>query len=91
MLGRAWGFGITSPIPWLMQSQGFLGVNMLRISDEKPEVLRRCLEGVIEFWKSGRLKLHVGGVFPEERIVEAHRALSGRGTVGKVVLSWSSS
>jgi NADPH2:quinone reductase len=89
MLQLAWGFGLTSPIPWLMKSQGFLGVNMLKISDQAPETLRRCLEGVVDFWKTGKLKLHVGGEFRADQIAEAHRALGGRGTVGKVILRWS--
>ena len=88
MLKLASGFGITSPIPWLMNSQGLIGVNMLRIADHHPEVLQRCLQGVIEHWKAGKLELHVGGVFPAEKVADAHRALGGRGTLGKVILTW---
>jgi NADPH:quinone reductase-like Zn-dependent oxidoreductase len=88
MLKLAWGFGVTSPIPWLMKSQGFVGVNMLRISDDRPETLKRCLEGVVDFWKTGQLKLHAGGVFSERDITQAHQALGSRGTIGKVILKW---
>ena len=88
LLGLAWGFGLTWPLPWLMESKGFLGVNMLRISDEKPATLQRCLAGVVKFWASGQLKLHVGGEFPAEQVAEAHKALGGRGTMGKVILRW---
>ena len=88
MLKLASGFGLTSPIPWLMNSQGLVGVNMLRIADHHPEVLQRCLRGVIDHWKQGKLKLHVGGVFPAEKISDAHRALGGRGTTGKLIITW---
>ncbi len=87
-LKLAIGFGITSPIPWLMNSQGLIGVNMLRIADHHPEVLQRCLKDVVEYWKTGKLHLHVGGIFPAEKIHEAHRALGGRGTIGKLILNW---
>ena len=90
LLQLAWGFGVQSPIPLLMQSKSLIGVNMLKIADERPEVLRRCLIGIIDFWKTGQLKIHVGGVYPTEAIAEAHRALGGRGTTGKLVLNWGS-
>ena len=87
-LKLAFGFGMTSPIPWLINSQGLIGVNMLRIADHHPEVLQRCLKDVVEYWKTGKLLLHVGGVFPAEKVNEAHRALGGRGTIGKLILTW---
>ena len=89
MLKLARGFGITSPIPWLMNSQGLIGVNMLRIADHHPVVLKRCLQGVVEHYRKGKLKLHVGGVYPAARIADAHRALAGRGTTGKLILTWN--
>jgi NADPH:quinone reductase-like Zn-dependent oxidoreductase len=90
MIRLASGFGLTSPISWLMNSQGLIGVNMLRIADHHPEVLKRCLHGVVEHYRKGRLKLHVGGVFPAEKIADAHRALGGRGTTGKLIMTWGS-
>ncbi len=87
-LKLVWGFGLTSPIPWLMNSQGLVGVNMLKIADHHPEVLKRCLQDVVEYWKTGKLQLHVGGIYPAEKIADAHRALGGRGTLGKLVITW---
>ncbi len=88
LLGLALGFGLTSPISWLMRSQSLIGVNMLRIADQKPQTMQRCLAGISALWTSGRLKLRSGGEFDAARIAEAHRALGGRGTIGKVVLRW---
>lgn len=36
--------------------------------------------------RNGRLRLHVGGTYPLARAADAHRALEGRATMGKVVL-----
>ncbi|MEK7689381.1 MAG: zinc-binding dehydrogenase, partial [Bdellovibrionota bacterium] len=87
-LKLATGFGIFSPIPWLMSSKGFLGINMLKIGVHSPATLRRCLDGIIGRWKSGKLKLHSGGVYPAAKLGDAHRALGSRGTIGKLVIEW---
>lgn len=45
--------------------------------------------GLAELYKlagSGQLKVTIGATYPLERAAEAHRALEGRGTTGKLVL-----
>ena len=53
-IGKKWGFlsslnfvrkmGLAIPIGFVMSSKGVVGVNMLKIADETPDVLRRCME-----------------------------------------------
>lgn len=51
----------------------------------REELLERA-EAVLGWVKDGSLSLHVGAEFPLERAADAHRALEGRQTTGKVLL-----
>jgi NADPH2:quinone reductase len=81
-------FGFPHPIALLMGSKSILGVNMLRIADHRPEVLGRCMQAVARLVADGTLRPAVGGRFTADRIAEAHDFLGGRGSTGKVVVTW---
>lgn len=51
-----------------------------------PESLRTGLTELFDLAVRGQLKVTIGGTYPLERAAEAHRALEGRRTTGKVVL-----
>ncbi len=51
-----------------------------------PERLRTGLAEMFELAVGGQLKVTIGGTYPLERAGEAHRALEGRSTTGKLVL-----
>ncbi len=84
----AFGFGFYSPIPFLMKSQGIIGVNMLKLADNRPDTLQRCLENVADMIVKGELTPHVGGIFRHTELAKAHDFLGGRGSIGKVVVEW---
>jgi NADPH:quinone reductase-like Zn-dependent oxidoreductase len=65
-----------------------MGVNMLRISDERPDVLARCMHGVADMALSGRLEPIVGGRFAAGEIAAAHELLESRTSIGKIVVTW---
>ena len=52
----------------------------------RDELLGRA-EEVLKWVQSGELKLHIGLTLPLSEVVEAHRQLEGRGTVGKILLT----
>lgn len=87
-LGLAWNFGIFSPIQLLMNSKGIIGVNMLRIADYKPLIIKRCLEEVVRLTENGTLNPEIGGTFPIEEIGEAHAFLESRKSTGKIAVKW---
>lgn len=87
-LDLAWKFGIYSPIQMLLKSQAVIGVNMLHIADEKPQVIKRCLDEVVKLTEEGKLKPFVGGVFKFDKIGDAHALLEGRKSKGKVIVEW---
>lgn len=88
-LGLAWNFGVLSPIQLLMQSKGVIGINMLRIADYKPLVLKRCLEEVVRMTEEGILNPEEGGTFYIEQIGEAHAYLESRKSTGKIAVTWN--
>jgi len=82
-------FGFFHPIPLLVNCRSLIGVNMLRLSDQRPEALQRVLQGIASLAFQGEIRPVVGGRFTADRIAEAHEFLAGRGSTGKIVVSWA--
>ncbi len=87
-LKLAWGFGLIFPPLLIMQTKSLIGINMLRVADDKPDVLKRCLESVVKMHEQGILKPHTGAVFTADKIAEAHEFLESRKSMGKVIVKW---
>lgn len=85
----ALSFGFPHPIPLLINSRSILGVNMLRIADHRPLVLQRCMQNVAALVRNGILRPVVGARYTAAQIGEAHAFLEGRGSVGKIVVTWN--
>jgi len=81
-------FGIYHPAQFMMNSKSLIGVNMLKIADNKPEVLKRCLENVVRLVEEGVFKPQEGKVFKASDIAEAHKFLESRKSTGKVACKW---
>ncbi len=86
----ALSFGFPHPIPLLIHSKSIIGVNMLRLSDQRPLALKRCLDAVVRLTLNGELQPTVGGRFSVKEIAKAHAFLEGRASIGKVVVTWNS-
>jgi len=84
----ALSFGFQHPIPLMLNSKAIIGVNMLRLSDQRPLALKRCLDAVVELAIKGEVKPTVGERFAVGDIAKAHAFLEGRGSIGKVVVTW---
>lgn len=82
------GFGFMHPVGLLMNSTGVLGVNMLKIADHKPEVLKHALDKVVEMAEKNEILPYVGKEFKASEISDAHAFLESRKSIGKVVLHW---
>lgn len=80
--------GMMLPIFLVGSSKSIIGVNMLNIGDDKPEVLARCMKEVADLVKSGKLKPHVGAKFKATEIAAAHDLLESRKSMGKIVVYW---
>jgi|TARA_B110000037_G_scaffold223099_1_gene302080 NADPH2:quinone reductase len=84
------GFGFYHPILFLMKSTAIIGVNMLRIGDDRPDVLKRCLNSVISQLDSGILDPKVSKVFNSKELTEALYFLKSRKSIGKISIRWNS-
>ena len=87
-LKLVFGFGLMFPPFLIMQSKSFIGINMLKIGDDKPQILQRCLHNVMQWYRDGILKPHVEKVFNYRELPEAHEFLESRKSIGKVVVTW---
>lgn len=81
-----WNMGLVVPISLMMKSRSLIGVNMLRLSEDRPELIAECLGKVVEAHAAGWLKPYVHQEFPVDRTPEALEALSSGTTMGKVVV-----
>ena len=80
--------GFFTPIVLMMKSKNILGVNMLKIADNKPQVLERCLRAVVGLYTDGKLDPQVGGVYTSDQLADAHSALESGKTTGKLIVTW---
>ncbi len=87
-LGVVKGFGLFSPIALLNPSKSLIGVNMLRIADDKPEVLQRVIRGAVDMYEDGVIQPLGGGIYSISELAVAHQALEKRKTMGKLAVKW---
>jgi NADPH2:quinone reductase len=78
--------GLFSPYRFVQSCRTLVGFNLSLVPDRSGE-LRRGAQEIFEAWKEGRIRPILGPRFPFERLPDAHRALAGRGTTGKVVIT----
>ncbi len=87
-IGVALGFGFYSPIALLNPSRSLMAVNMLTIGDEKPHIVNRVMNGVIQLYNDGIIQPLDGGLYNIDQLADAHDALEKRKTMGKVAVKW---
>jgi NADPH2:quinone reductase len=87
-LKTALAFGLYHPAQLIIPSKSLMGVNMLRISDYKPMVLKHCLDGVVKLYEEGAIRPSVGKVFPADEMYKAHEMIESRLSAGKVAVKW---
>ena len=80
--------------PWVhalsltARSKGIVGLNLLKIADERPETLFRAMRETVALHARGELAPLVDRAFPVEQAAEAHAHVESRRSMGKVVLLW---
>jgi len=80
--------GLMIPIGLMMQSKSVLGINMLKVADEKPEVIQECLNAVIALYRENIIQPQIGGEFNASELAKAHALLEGGKTIGKLAIHW---
>jgi NADPH:quinone reductase-like Zn-dependent oxidoreductase len=75
--------GFLSPYEVVQSCRTLIGFNLSLLPDTHGE-LRRAASQIFALWRQGAVRPVLGPSFSFERLPEAHRALAGRGTTGKV-------
>ena len=81
-------FGFYHPAQLMMPSKSIIGINLLSIGDQHPQVIERCLAKVITLYKEGVFLPAISKVFAATDIAAAHDYLEKRKNIGKVVIEW---
>ena len=77
--------GFFSPYSFVQSCRTLIGFNLSLLPDRTGQ-LRRAAEELFDLWKGGRIRPILGPRFGFGELPDAHRALAGRGTTGKVVV-----
>ncbi|MCB9226630.1 MAG: zinc-binding dehydrogenase [Chitinophagales bacterium] len=88
-IGVGLGFGFYHPVQFMLKSQAMIGVNMLRIADNRPFTLKRSLDNVVRDVEKEILNPTVAKIFSINQLAEAHNYLESRKSIGKVSVSWN--
>lgn len=84
----AWQFGLYHPVQLMMRSKSFIGVNMLKVGDYRPEALQYTMQQVVKGAQEGYLKPENATIYRADQLATAHEALQTRKTIGKVAIQW---
>ncbi|MEL6671338.1 MAG: zinc-binding dehydrogenase [Bacteroidota bacterium] len=82
-------FGFYHPIKLIGPSKGLIGVNMLSIADNRPDILSRVLKSTVMLAESGVIHPTIGGEFTIDELAKAHHLLETRQTMGKLLVRWA--
>jgi NADPH2:quinone reductase len=81
-------FGFYHPLQFLSNSKGIIGINILKVGEERPDKISEAMEAVVQMVEKGILKPHIGGEFSVDDLAEAHAFLESRKSMGKIVVKW---
>ncbi len=87
-LGLLLKTGFYSPLFMMMKSKSIVGLNMLKLADNRPDIVQHCLNRVMEIYLDGAINPVSGQIFAAEKIGDAHAALENRSSIGKVAVRW---
>ncbi|MEV4642343.1 medium chain dehydrogenase/reductase family protein [Actinoplanes sp. NPDC049548] len=85
LAGQLTGVPVLTPFGMMNRNHTVSGVNLGHLWD-RSDLLREELAALLELWREGVVKPRVDAVFPFEEAAAAHRRISERRNIGKVVL-----
>lgn len=83
-----WDMGLIIPIFLMMKSKSLLGVNMLRMSEHKPELVGTCMKDALAAQLEGWLIPRVHPLFTSDQLPQALELLGSGKSIGKVAVRW---
>ncbi len=82
-------FGFYHPMILVGGSRSLVGVNMLRLADHRPEVIRQVLAETAASASTGLLKPTIDSTFDATEFPAAIERLRSRASIGKILLTWN--
>lgn len=80
--------GFVSPLFMMMKSRSVIGVNMLRIADNRIDIIGDCLSALLDLYANGEIHPKVGAEFLATDIATAHELLESGRSMGKIYVYW---
>lgn len=74
------------PYELMMKDQSFIGINLKRLSEQKPAALAQCFQEILQWVEEGKLKPILSKTYRMDEIQAAHQFLQERKSIGKVVI-----
>lgn len=84
----AWNMGLIIPIFLMMRSKSLIGVNMLRLSDHKPQLVAEAMHGALGALREGWLEPRVHPLFAIGELPQAVELLGSGKSIGKLGVRW---
>jgi len=85
MVGNYLSMVTTNSVDLLLHSTSFCGVNMKRVSDDRPDIVAECLQQIKSLFYKGALRTFVTKVYDWKDINQAHADIESRKTRGKLI------
>lgn len=80
--------GFVSPLFLIMQSKTIIGINILKLGDQKPQVLANSMAEVIRMAAQKEVDPQVFSAVQINDINSSHKNLEDRKTIGKLAVFW---
>ena len=77
------------PLKLMNANRGVIGVNMNPLARNRPDLIGREFDGLLEFYDRGILRPRVDKIVDAKEPADAHRQLESRKNVGKVLLRFA--
>jgi NADPH2:quinone reductase len=79
---------VLHPYTLLAEGKGLVGINLMRLSEQRPALVGQALRAAFDLVFTGRVRVHVDSVHPFEAATQAHLRLQGGRSIGKVVIGF---
>ena len=71
----------------LMASKAIIGVNMLKVADQRPDLAAAEMLELFDLYQKGVVKPYISETFKLEDVPKAHHLLQSRKSIGKIVIT----
>lgn len=86
MIRQAVRIPFYTPLALMDTNRSIAGVNIGHLWEEM-DMLNEEMTAIVDLYREGKVRPHIGGVFSFDQVADAHRAIQERKNIGKIVLT----